>query len=141
MAPTASSSVRQAKDYSAFKRLSVHTVRIVAHSLGVQVRGAKSENHLSIYLLLGQNRSYHMDMRIAAPTARSAGDATAVETVGQLDLQGRAYLMSNSAIKHVDLEATGRPVEDFVNHLLSLNLQYFRFTFTDGHNVGCRSWV
>lgn len=151
MAPATPPAVRQHPNYVDFKRLPVFGIRVAAHSLGRQYQDAKSENHVSIYLLLGRNRSLHMDMRPKVHQDHA-------ETTGELSLKGRDFALSTSVIKFSDLNAVGCPagflphtnarpssfsrtVNDFRNFVIENHFPHFRFTFTDGHNLGCRYWV
>lgn len=140
-------------DYAAHKGQSVFVFRVAAHTLGRQLVDAKSENHISIYLLLGNNRSFHLDMKPVAGRGNNVG------TIGQLTLQGRPYHRSNSVITYTDLKARGCPdsfspvqqpptssasrvtVEQFVEFVIQNRLHYFRYALTDGHSVGCRLWA
>lgn len=137
--------------FDSFQHLPVYQLRVAVHNLGVYTRDTHSENHVSIYLLLGENRSFHIDM-----VPRHDSDNT--EVVGELLLRGRLYQMSNTVIRHADVDAVGRPaafvpsavtnptsfsrlVGEFVRIALDQSFHYFRFAFTDGHAVGCRNWV
>ncbi|KAK6436024.1 hypothetical protein LTR95_007788 [Oleoguttula sp. CCFEE 5521] len=142
---------QQDPTYALFLRLPVYQYRIAVHNLGVQVQDEKSENHLTIYLLLGGNRSFHLDMQIRS-------DTDDFETAGMLRRRPLLYNMSNTVIKFVDIDAVGCPagfrpdqtpsaessrlckrLGEFVT-VANRNGNY-RFTFMDGHPLGCRTWV
>jgi hypothetical protein len=152
MASGNESYVRLPSDLSSFEHQPVFVVRVAAHTLGRQEVGGKSENHLSIYLLLGRNVSFHMDIRPIG------GQGDTVETTGCLYMQRRAYHLSNTVIKYTDLNALGCPedftpvgsfwplgpyytVRHYVDFVIGGGFHHFRYTFTDGHSVGCRHWA
>lgn len=139
------------KDYEIYKKSKVFVFRVAAHTLGRQEVNAKSENHISIYLLLGNNTSFHVDIK-------PIGGIGTMDTTGRLILQPRPYHTSNSVIVYTDLQARGCPkdfepakrfsaassspnVGDVVDLAISHNFHNFRYAFTDGHSVGCRMWV
>lgn len=128
----------------------VFRFRVAVHTLGVQYADAKSENHLSIYLLLGEDRSVHLDMR------PSGNDEWPL--VGKLHIRGHTYQMSDTVLEYADLDAIGCPtsfrphmiaratrssrtVADFVQACVRNSFNHFRFLSADDHPVGCRSWV
>lgn len=128
----------------------VFRYRVAVHTLGRQYVNRKSENHLSIYLLLGADRSFHLDMK---PT-----DDETKPFVGKVILQGRPFLQSSTVLEWADLAARGCPanfnpsrrqeptagsptVRDFILACTTARFHYFRFLCHEDNPVGCRTWV
>ena len=127
-------------------RLRVFRCRVGMHSLGRQ-GDSISENHLTIYLLVGAGTCARLDMR------PMDGNNT-----GALVLSTHDYTLSQRIIRHEDIPAAACPpafdpdrsatviaqgptVGDFVRCITSRGLQYFRFVFVEGHSMGCHHWV
>lgn len=140
--------IQQSRNYTQYRNLPVLQCRVGVHSLGPQ-DNEKSENHLTIYLLVGSNRSVRVDM---VPSQRLPYS----DLLGTLVLRGHDYSLSDGIIKHVDINAVGCPadfnpvtsqvrasgsrsVQDFTSIVQQLPI--FRFMDIDGKSVGCRSWV
>ena len=131
--------------YDQFTSHQVFSCRIGVHTLGRQ-GGKLSENHVTLYLLVGRGNSVRVDMR---PDALNTGE---------LDLSGRAYTRSTHIVNFIDVAAANCPsgfhadstpsrvgsrptVSDFIDCISRRNLQFFRFLFVGGHSIGCRSWA
>ncbi|KAK6431705.1 hypothetical protein LTR95_012134 [Oleoguttula sp. CCFEE 5521] len=146
-----SPSVQPDPNFTAFRHLPVYRCRIAVHTLGVYLEGMTSENHLIIYLLLGGDRSFQLDMRPRT-------DTDELETAGNLVMRSRLYHMSDTVIRFADVDAIGCPVDfsptrrttpssacrsvgQFVSLAIGNGFQNYRFTFMDGHPLACRTWV
>lgn len=137
-------SVEAHRTYSDIVNRLVFRCRIGAHILGVQRRGDKSENHLTLYLLIGGGQSVRVDMLPKTGSLK-----------GKLVLRGHDYVLSQGIIKHIDIDARGCPanqatvpkgtpglaVKAFVSFLLQRRHHMYRFMFVDGHSLGCRHWM
>jgi len=138
--------VRRHAGYAGYTQAPVFSCRVGVHSLGVQVTDEKSENHVTLYLLIGSNISVRADMRPA-----DQGQ------YGLLDIRVLNYTRSNRIVKMCDLAAVGCPnnfnagtqtlgtnasrtVEQFISVMTAGN-QFFRFLNVDGKALGCRYWV
>lgn len=136
------------RTYKQCVELPVFRCRIGAHTLGVQVSNAKSENHLTLYLLTGNGRCVRVDMTVGNNDI----------FVGKLILRAHDFTLSNTIIRWVDVDAYGCPsdfkaeeqpsghsgtltVQDFVDLIISQGYHKYRFMFNDGGAIGCRHWV
>jgi hypothetical protein len=99
-------------------------LRLVTHTMG----GPGSVNHWTIFLVLSNAVSVHLNFRQGAP----GEDDVMVVAI-------RAYATSNSAIQHWDFECTGNPtVQKFLQSIIK-NKRYLYKLGPDGK--GCREWV
>jgi len=106
----------------------VERVRVVVHTLG-PAGPTISDNHWSIYLLLGGNEgSVRINMR---------ADPGYID--GILEWTKQAYLLTNSAIRHWDFpKAKTFRVCDVAEHIRDAGR--FRYDMSGGGS-GCRYWV
>ena len=136
--------------YERFRNASVYQCRLGVHSLGPQ-DDDKSENHLTLYLLIGSEQCVRVDMRPNVSRDYKSH-------LGKLVLRGHDYSRSTGVIAFSDVDAVGCPsdfdpsrratstsesrtVNDFVNLLRQYRLKFFRFMNIDGKSLGCRSWM
>jgi len=132
--------------YSQLANWKVFACRIGVHSLKAQ-GGQISENHLTIYLLVGSGHSVRVDM--------TPGDSL---NTGHIKLSGLDYAISCNVIRFVDIPArnstsdfdaettalqqsSNQDVSTFVRSITKRNLQYFRFLYVNDHSNGCRHWM
>ena len=138
------------QNYAGHAHAAVFRCRIGVHSLGPQ-DDEKSENHLTLYLLIGSDRCVRVDMTPSSTIPYS-------DLVGRLILRGHDYTLSAGIIRYVDVDARGCPanfnpgsqytrphgshsVHEFVSLLVQRRLHMFRFMNLDGKSLGCRSWM
>lgn len=136
---------RLPREAAAVLDLPCYVFRVGVHTLGQQVVDEKSENHVTLSLLLGGNACLRVDMK---PGTRS--------WAGNLDIRLHPYTLSSSIIKYVDIPARNCPNEfdpqrrgprstnvRLVRDLMPLfaRLQHFLFMNVDGKALGCRYWV
>ncbi|KAK4551540.1 hypothetical protein LTR86_011103 [Recurvomyces mirabilis] len=137
--------------YDDLRTAPVFACRIGVQNLGLQ-RHFYSENHVTLYLLVGSGQSVRVDMRPRAGRPRT-------DLAGALELRGHTYTRSNGIIRYVDVPANGCPlgfqpdgrgpqpgrdtrrVSDFVQLLRSNRLHRYRFLNVNGGGLGCRYWV
>lgn len=146
----ASSNVERHRSYDNFRRATVFRCRLGVHNLGPQ-DDDMSENHLTIYLLIGSDQCVRVDMLPAVSTDHN-------NLRGRLVLRGHDYSLSSGVIEYADIDAIGCPtdfeadrkttgttdsltVRDFVRLLEDSGLDRYRFADLNGKSLGCRWWV
>lgn len=104
-------------------------IRVVVHTLGpMGSQSQQSDNHWSIYLLVGNNQSVRINM------AAKPGYIT-----GNLEINKYNYVLTNSAVKHWDYETVDGVI---VSHIVNLLYSYHRHLYNmSGGGSGCRYWV
>lgn len=107
----------------------VMSVRVVVHSTGAWPN-LMSDNHWSIYLLLGNDAgSVHMNMIV-----EDQDDVT-----GTLKLRSLTYGLTTSQIRYWDFETvTDVTVENIVKIIKKNGRDKYEFS---GGGSGCRYWV
>lgn len=108
--------------------MAVSDIRVVCHTLGPVANTAMSENHWSLYLIMGPNRSVRFNMRA------EYGDPQ-----GMMDVTSHNYAVTESEIRHWDYPA--------IRHL-TVRMTYttiitarFHCYLMSGGGSGCRWWV
>lgn len=144
------SNIQRHRSYGSIRRSAVFRCRIGVDNLGPQ-DDDMSENHLTLYLLIGNDESVRVDMR---PNVNNDYR----DFSGRLELRGHDYTLSNGVIEYSDIDAVGCPdefdagremtatseartVREFVGLLESAGLASYRFMNLDGKALGCRSWM
>lgn len=151
MATAVSGTISQDQYFQPLRNLPVFIYRIGVHNLGVQVN-PWSENHVTLYLLVGSGQSVRVDMR-----PRSGQPCT--DLIGTLDLRGHSYTRSQGIIQYVDVQACGhqagfnpegrrplstsrtRRVWEVIQLLQERGLHNYRFLDVNGSSLGCRYWM
>ena len=106
----------------------VDKVRVVVHTTG-PAGPTTSDNHWSIYLLLGDNQgSVRINMRAEAGFIN-----------GILEWTLQAYQLTNSAIRHWDMPIIGTVrVCDIAQHIYNARRHQYDMS---GGGSGCRYWM
>lgn len=124
-------------------RLEVHNMRAYEN----QEREGKSENHVTIALLLGDGQTVRLDM-----------GTDPITFAGVLEIAFRENIVSGRTIRISDTRVTGCPrdfdpdhtraasggnrrVRDFLMLMRGNSRQLYRFMCTDFVAQGCRFWV
>jgi hypothetical protein len=99
--------------------------------MGTAIRGSmQSNNHWSIFLIIGAKKSVRFNM-LLAPNAK--------DTTGTLAIKQENYDKSNSAIRVWDVQAkTKFKVSDVYNEIVRKGYHKYRMT---AEGTGCRWWV
>ena len=106
----------------------VTQIRVVVHTQGAWPNSPLSDNHVSVYLLMGNGRSVRINM------ATEENDTRGVLIWSQL-----GYELSNSSIVHFDYSVIpGLKVGHVYQALRTLG--YHRYQFSGGGS-GCRFWM
>jgi hypothetical protein len=129
------------ENHSKFKDSSVviESVKVVVHRLaavkGDQEKGSaeESNNHVSIYLILGPKSSVRLNMT-------TAFTPEAYRTYGKLVWSEFLYDKPSSALKSLKLETRTKLTVEEVYKLVCDTHGYHRYQFADGKS-GCRYWV
>src|SRR5262245_22721476 len=91
-------------------------IRVVVHTLGpMGPQSQQSDNHWSIYLLVGNNQSVRINM------AAERGYIT-----GNLEINKYNYTLTSSAVKHWDYETVSGLA---VSHIVKLIYDYRRHLY------------
>lgn len=130
----------------------VHRFRVEVHNLRAyedEERSGKSENHVTLAMLLGSDESVRIDM---APNQKT--------NLGRMEVLYRNAIVSGRAIRVTDVKARGslngfepdrRPprsdpasvytVNQILMALVDNNVHRYRFVYIDSQPLGCRHWM
>ena len=104
-------------------------VRVVCHRTGRIPNTNASENHWSIYLIIGAQRSVQFNMR-AEPGYID----------GNLEVKSYGYIESFSTLQYWEYEAINYFTVGMVYDLLVIELRMHQYNMSGGGS-GCRWWV
>lgn len=111
--------------------LTVETVRIVAHTMGPVAPGAQlSQNHWSIYLVVGESASVRLNM---IPSTKEGDDK------GIFHVTRHLYTLTNSAVRYFDFGVANKMIVRQVLDLIASKKRHQYIMTPTG--VGCRHWV
>lgn len=108
--------------------------RVVAHTMGYPIGStsdaSRSENHWTIFLVLGDHTAVHLNFRAAS--------ADAIEN-DQMVVLHRQYETSNSKLAQFDFQPLNNvPVGTVLSCVYWFRRNFFEL---NGQGLGCRHWV